>query len=111
MSQKEAYIQKLQAKFDQWDAEIAKLTAKAKQADADARVEYHERIDDLQTKRKEVEEKVDELRQAGDAAWEDLKVGVEIPFPQRDLHVRSVDESVDSTTLHSAAEHLQPVSD
>lgn len=39
------------------------------------------------------------------------KAGIEIPFPQRDLHVRSVNETVDSTTLLPAAEQPRPASD
>lgn len=39
------------------------------------------------------------------------KAGIEIPFPQRDLHMRSVNESVDSTTLLPAAEQSRQESD
>jgi small-conductance mechanosensitive channel len=35
--------------------------------------------------------------------------GVEIPFPQRDLHLRSVDESVTSTSPAPGLKHLRLV--
>ena len=40
MTDKDAYVQKLHAKLDEWNAEIDKLKAKADKAEADSRVEY-----------------------------------------------------------------------
>lgn len=77
MSMKDAYAQKLQAQLDQWNAEIAKLKAKADSTQADAKIEYYEEIDRLRKEQLEAQEKLNELRQAGETAWEDLKAGVE----------------------------------
>lgn len=77
MSQKDAYIQKLQAKLDEWNTEIDKLKAKADQAEADAKLEYYERIEKLREQQDGAREKLETLRQAGDDAWEDLKAGIE----------------------------------
>ena len=74
---RDAYVQRLKAKMDEWNAEIDKLKAKADQAEAEAKIEYHEQIEDLRAKRKHVEEKIAELQQAGEGAWEDLKQGLE----------------------------------
>jgi peptidoglycan hydrolase CwlO-like protein len=74
---RDAYVQKLKAKMDEWNAEIDKLQAKADQAEAEAKIEYQEQIDDLKAKRKEMELKIAELQQAGEGAWEDLKQGLE----------------------------------
>ena len=38
MSMKQAYIDKIQARLNEWDAEIEKLTAQADEAGADARI-------------------------------------------------------------------------
>jgi len=70
-------VQKLKAKMDEWNAEIDKLAAKADQAEADAKIEYEKQLEDLRAKRKDVEDKMAELQQAGDGAWEDLKAGIE----------------------------------
>jgi len=45
MSLKDAYVQKLQAKSDEWHAEIDKLKAKADSAKADAKIEYYKQIE------------------------------------------------------------------
>ena len=77
MSNRDAYVQKLKAKMDEWNAEIDKVAAKADRADAEAKIEYHKQLEDLRAKRKDVEEKIAELQQAGESAWEDLKQGLE----------------------------------
>lgn len=78
MSEKrDAYVQKLKAKMNEWNAEIDKIEAKADQADAESKIEYEKQVEDLRAKRKEVEDKMAELQQAGEGAWEDLKKGIE----------------------------------
>jgi uncharacterized coiled-coil DUF342 family protein len=74
---RDAYVQQLKAKMDEWNAEIDKLQAKTDQAEAEAKIEYHEQIEGLRAKRKEVEDKMAELQQTGEGAWEDLKQGLE----------------------------------
>jgi len=74
---RDAYAQKLKAKMDEWNAEIDKLAAKADQAEADVKIEYQKQIEDLRAKRKDVEDKIAELQQAAESAWEDLKQGLE----------------------------------
>jgi chromosome segregation ATPase len=74
---RDAYVKKLKAKMDELNAEIDKIAAKADQADADAKIAYHERMENLRAKRRDVEDKLEELQQAGEGAWEDLKHGLE----------------------------------
>jgi uncharacterized coiled-coil DUF342 family protein len=74
---RDAYVQHLKVKMDEWNVEIDMLQAKADQAKAEAKIEYHEQIEELRTKRKEIEDKMAELQQAGEGAWEDLKQGLE----------------------------------
>jgi hypothetical protein len=74
---KDAYVKKLKAKIDEWNAEIDKLAAKAEQAEADSKIAYHERLDDLRTKRKDMEDKMAALQQAGEGSWQGLKQGLE----------------------------------
>jgi len=77
MSKKDAYRQKLESQLDEWDAKIDVLKAKANKAEASAKVEYHEMIENLQTKRSKAKDKLQELRHASEDAWEDLKGGLE----------------------------------
>ena len=47
---RDAYVQKLKAQLDEWNADINKLEAKADQAEVRARIEYHKRIADLRAR-------------------------------------------------------------
>ena len=77
MSMKESYQQKLQAQLDEWNADIDKLKARAEKAESSARIEYYEQIEDLRLKQNAAKDKLAELHDAGDDAWEDLKAGIE----------------------------------
>jgi len=77
MSAKQAYEKKLEARLDEWKAEIEKLKAKAAGAEADAQLQYEKEIDNLQKRQAEARQKLEELRKAGDDAWEDMKAGIE----------------------------------
>lgn len=77
MSNQEAYQQQLQAKLEEWQAEIDKLRAKAKGAAADSQAEYNKQIDELQSRQDEATQKLAELQEASEGAWEQLKSGTE----------------------------------
>jgi chromosome segregation ATPase len=75
---RDAYVEKMKAKLDEWNADIAKLEARARQKETDAQKRYQERIASIKEKRNAVEEDLDKLRRAGSDAWEDLKTGFEM---------------------------------
>jgi uncharacterized coiled-coil DUF342 family protein len=72
-----AYEEKLEAQMREWNAQIDLLKAKADTAKAEAKVEYYARIEALQQKRDKARAKLQELKAAGDEAWEELKAGAE----------------------------------
>ncbi|MCF8068407.1 MAG: hypothetical protein K9L30_07470 [Desulfobacterales bacterium] len=74
---RDAYVKKMKAKLDEWNAEIAGLEAEAKQKQADIQERYNEQIEVLKTIRKSTEEELDNLRQAGESAWKELRAGFE----------------------------------
>jgi archaellum component FlaC len=74
---RDAYVQKMKAKIDEWNAEIDRLAAKADQSDAEAKIKYQEELEDLRAKREDFENRVASMQQAGEGAWEDLKQGLE----------------------------------
>jgi uncharacterized coiled-coil DUF342 family protein len=80
MSNRDEYIRKMQAKLEEWNAEIDTLTAKAGKVTADVRNEYNEQIESLKTKQEAAKQKIEELQQAGDSAWGDLKSGIELAW-------------------------------
>lgn len=89
MPNKDAYVQKLHAKLDEWNTEIDKFKAKAEKAESESRIEYQKEIEKLKERRKEAEEKLSEVRQAGEGAWEDLKAGVQSAWDSLDEAVKS----------------------
>ena len=74
---RKAYEEKLDAQLEEWSAQIALLKARADKARAEAKVEYYKTIETLQRRQDEARTKVQELKTAGDEAWEDLKTGAE----------------------------------
>ena len=74
---RKAYEEKLAAQLKEWSAQIALLKAKADNAKADAKIEYYKTVDALQHKQNEAKVKLQELKTAGDGAWEDVKTGAE----------------------------------
>ncbi len=77
MSAEDAYVQKMQSKLEELDAQIDQLKAKASGASADAKIEFHEQIETLKECQKEGKEKLAELNDAGEDAWEDIQDGME----------------------------------
>lgn len=80
MSNRDEYIQKMQVKLEEWNADIDSLTAKVSEVSADVRSEYNEQIASLKTKQAAARQKIEELQQAGESAWEDLKAGIELAW-------------------------------
>jgi multidrug resistance efflux pump len=74
---RKAYEEKFDAQLKEWSAQIALLKAKADTARAEAKIEYYKTIETLQGKQDAARTKLQELRAAGDDAWEDLKTGAE----------------------------------
>jgi uncharacterized coiled-coil DUF342 family protein len=89
MEDKDAYIQKLHARLDEWNAEIDKLKSKADKAEAESRIEFQKQIENLRQRRQEAEKKVDEVRAAGEWAWEDLKSGVQLAWDAMEQALKS----------------------
>jgi hypothetical protein len=77
MDKRKAYEKKYEAQLKEWNAKIALLKAKADRSKAEAKIEHYRIIDTLARKRAEAETKLQELKAAGDEAWEDLKDGAE----------------------------------
>ena len=74
---RKAYEEKLDAQLKEWSAQIALLKAKADNAKADAKIEYYKTIEVLQSRQNNAKAKLQELKTAGDEAWEDIKAGAE----------------------------------
>ena len=80
MNSREEYIRKMQAKLEEWNAEIDTLSIKAGKVTADVKNEYNEQIESLKAKQVVARKKIEEIQQAGDSAWRDLKSGIELAW-------------------------------
>ena len=74
---KDTLEQKFKSALDKADARIDLLKAKADAADAKTRIKLREEIDDLQSRRDALNDKLDDLRNSSGEAWRDLKAGME----------------------------------
>jgi multidrug resistance efflux pump len=74
---RKAHEEKFDAQLEEWSAQIALLKARADKAKADVKIDYYKTIDALQRKQDESRTKLQELKAAGDEAWNDLKTGAE----------------------------------
>ena len=74
---RDAYVKKLKAKMDQWNAQTDKLAAKTNQMEAGAKIQYQKQIDDLRREIDDVENRITVLKQSSEGVWEDLKQGAE----------------------------------
>ena len=77
MDKKEAYREKLEAQMREWSAKIDLLKARADKAEAEGKIEYKDRIEDIRQRKAAVQAKLQELQNASDAAWKDIKAGTE----------------------------------
>jgi nucleotide-binding universal stress UspA family protein len=77
---KKAYVEKVEGQLKEWGAEIDILKAKAEKAKAEAKITYLKQIEELRSKQESVKQKVHQLKESGDEAWEDVKKGVDNAF-------------------------------
>lgn len=89
MSNREEIVQKIKAKVDELNAEVSRLEAKAKGTEADLRIKYNDEITKLKERREEAKAKIEEFQQAGDSAWQDLKVGLQGAWDYLDEAIKS----------------------
>lgn len=89
MEKKDAYVKKLHAKMDEWNAQIDKLAAKAQQAKADTKIAYEEDMEDLRAKRKKLKDKIEQVQKSSGDAWGDFKAGIELAWESLDTAVKS----------------------
>jgi len=75
--QRSEYEKKLDAELRDLNAQVDLLKAKAGTVQAEVKLEYGKAIDALQHKLHHAKGKLQELKTAGDDAWEDIRTGAE----------------------------------
>ncbi len=82
MNERQAYIEKIKAKLDEWNADIDKLEAQARNAGADAQLRFHQQLDELKASRDDAARQLRELQNASADAWETLRQGAEAAWEE-----------------------------
>jgi recombinational DNA repair ATPase RecF len=77
MNQRDAYVEKMKARLDEWNAELARLEARTREARADARADYQRALDDMERQRERAREQIRQMQQASEAGWQELRKGSE----------------------------------
>jgi uncharacterized coiled-coil DUF342 family protein len=101
MEKREEYKKKLEAQLAEWTARLEELRSRSEQMGTEARAEMDRRIRELRSRRGEVQEKLDALRDGGEEAWGHLRSGLEKAM--EDLK-SGFSEALSSIRSRSAAE-------
>lgn len=89
MKDKDAYIQKLHARLDEWKADIERLRARSGKIETESRLEYEKHIKNLTNKHREAEQSVSKVREAGDDVREDLKSSLQSAWDALEEAIKS----------------------
>lgn len=74
---RDVYVSKLKSQLDEWNSTIDRMQEAAKVAKLDAELEYRNRLAKLRERRDELQDKIGELQDAGEDAWQTLREGAE----------------------------------
>ncbi|AHE98684.1 sll1863 family stress response protein [Thioalkalivibrio paradoxus] len=77
MSDRDAYLDKLKASIDEWNAELAKFEARAREAEADMRLKYDAQLKEMREQRDAMEERLREMQRAGEDSWRRMRDGMD----------------------------------
>jgi hypothetical protein len=77
MISKKAYQKMMEARLKDLDAKVEMLKLKADKAKIEAKIKYYDQIQEVKTKQQLVRQKFNDLKEAGDDAWEELKSGAD----------------------------------
>lgn len=94
MSNKDAYKQKIEAELELVKANLEVLKAKAKSATADMQISYSKEIETIEDNYAVVQEKLDELGEAGEGAWEHLKKDIESSWDSLRTYTKKISDNI-----------------
>ena len=81
METKDSYLKKMKEKFDdlnyKWNIERNKLEAKTQQAKIEVKEKFDEKLKTLQEQRQQMRQKLEQIDNASEEAWRDIKEGVD----------------------------------
>lgn len=89
MTTRKEYIEKVSIKLKNLDTALTKLESQAAAAAGELRREIEKEIKEIKQSRSTLEGNIDELRAAGDDAWEDIKTGADLAWQSISISVQN----------------------
>ena len=89
---KEEFQNKLEAQLDELDAKISKLREKGRDLKDDAKVQWDQKMSDLEKKREAARAKLTEVGQSSADAWEDVQKGAQSAWDELDKAFRDASQ-------------------
>ena len=77
MDNRDAFVAKLKAQLDDWNAELDQFEARARKARADQQAAYNQQLADLRRRRDDAQQRLMQLQQASAEAWDEIKRGAD----------------------------------
>lgn len=77
MTNKHDFLRQFEEQIQNWSSEIKKMEAHVEKAQADAKLQYQDNLKQMREERNKAQEKLQEIQQAGDGAWDDMQKGAE----------------------------------
>lgn len=77
MKDRDEWVEKAKTKLDEWNEELDELEARARVARAEQKARYQRLLANLREYRDRLRDRISEIEEAGDTAWDDLKEGAE----------------------------------
>lgn len=77
MNERDEWVEKAKTKLDEWNEELDELEAKARVAKAEQKARYQRVLASLREYRDRLRNRISEVEEAGDTAWDELKEGAE----------------------------------
>ncbi len=77
MRDRDEWVEKAKAKLDDWNEELDELEAKARVAQAEQKARYQRLLANLREYRDRLRNRISEIEEAGDTAWDELRESAE----------------------------------
>jgi len=75
MTTQHDFTEQAKARLEKFDAKITEAEGRMKSAQADAKAELQKQIDEMRAKREEARGHLEELQNAGEDAWKEMRSG------------------------------------
>jgi len=77
MDNRDAFIAKLKAQLDEWNADLDRWEARTRQSQANSQIAYNEQLTTLRQHRDDAQQRLTQAQQATGSAWDEMKLGLE----------------------------------